>query len=272
MTAIETADRLADQIPDGSSVLIAPDYSGCAMAVVAALIRRGAKDLRLIGAPQMGLQAELLVAANCVASIETAAMSLGEFGTAPAFEAARKAGEITVIESTCPAIHAGLQAAERGVPFAPVRGILGSDLIELRDDWQVIDNPLPPHDPILLVPAINPDVALFHSPLGDGDGNVWIGVRRELMSMAHAAKRSVVSVDQRQAASLLHDQWQAPGTIPALYIDALGEIAGGGRPLGSPGQYAPDPAFIHRYKQAFKAGTHRAVIEQWISDAAPANA
>jgi glutaconate CoA-transferase subunit A len=266
--ALQAADQLARTIPDGSRILMAPDYSGCAMAVVAALIRKGAKNLRLIGAPQLGLQAELLIASGCVSEIETAAISLGELGTAPAFEQARRAGSVRIVESTCPAIHAGLQAAERAVPFAPVRGIIGSDLVATRPDWKIIDNPYPPHDRILIVPAIEADIALFHSPLADAGGNVWIGVRRELMVMAHAAKASIVTADERRGESLLRDQWTAPGTIPSLYIDELAIIEGGGRPLASQGRYTADPAFAARYKAAFKRGEARDFIERWISDAA----
>jgi glutaconate CoA-transferase subunit A len=267
MASTEAADQLAVEIPDGASLLLAPDYSGCAMAVIKALIRRQARELSLIGAPQLGLQAELLIAAGCVASVETAAISLGEAGIAPAFEAARRAGGIRIIESTCPAIHAGLQASERHVPFHPLRGVIGVDLLKIRPDWKVIDNPMPPFDPILIVPAIQPDVALFHSPLADAFGNVWVGVRRELMTMAHASKKVLVSAETRQQADLLRDKFQAPGTLPALYVDALEVIEDGGRPRGSEGHYAPDPAFAEAYKAAFKAGETRQFLERWVTDA-----
>ena len=45
-------------------------------------------------------------------------------------------------DATCPAIHAGMVAAEKGVPFLPIRGILGTDVLRYRPDWRVIDNPL----------------------------------------------------------------------------------------------------------------------------------
>ena len=48
-------ESLAARIADGASLALAPDYSGCALAVVRALIRRGARDLDLIGVPQLGL-------------------------------------------------------------------------------------------------------------------------------------------------------------------------------------------------------------------------
>src|SRR5690606_18443931 len=138
------------------------DYSGCAMEVVRALIRRGAKNLHIVGVPSVGLQGDMLIGAGCVGTLETAAVTMGELGIAPRFIAAAKAGSISLRDGTCPAIHAGLQAAEKGIPYMPLRGVLGSDLVAHRDDWKVADNPFGENDPILLVPAIKPDVALFH--------------------------------------------------------------------------------------------------------------
>ena len=114
------------------------------------------------------LAGRLLIGAGCVASIEGAAVSLGEHGLAPRFREAVERGTIEMHDATCPAIHAGLVAAEKGVPFLPIRGILGSDVLRYRPDWRVIDNPFAESgDPLVLVPAIRPDVALFHAPMAD---------------------------------------------------------------------------------------------------------
>jgi glutaconate CoA-transferase subunit A len=42
-----------------------------------------------------------------------------------------------VRDATCPAVHTALQATEKGVPFMPLRGVLGSDLLKSRQDWKV---------------------------------------------------------------------------------------------------------------------------------------
>lgn len=259
------AAALAARIPDGALVALAPDYAGAPIAVVKELIRRGARGLRLLGVPQLGLPAELLIAAGCVAEVETAAIGLGELGIAPAFERARRAGRVTIRESSCPAIHSALQAAEKGLPFLPVRGILGSDLLPVRPDWKVVDNPFPPHDPILLVPAIRPDVALFHAPLADRAGHVWIGVRRELMLMAHAARTTLVSVERLREEPLLADPLAAPGTIPALYLDAIAVLPGGARPTALWGETA-DVAALEAYAAAAasEAGLAR-WLDAWLS-------
>jgi glutaconate CoA-transferase, subunit A len=246
---IAEIEDLAAQVPDGASVALAPDYSGCALAVVRALIRRGARDLHLIGVPQLGFQADLLIGAGCVRSVEAAAVTLGENGPAPRFVAAIEAGTIAIRDSTCPAIHAGLQAAEKALPFMPVRGVLGSDLIRHRPDWRVIDNPFAGDDPILLVPAIRPDVALFHAALADRQGNVWIGVRRELMRMAHAARTTLVSVEEIVVDDLLADDRTAAGIIPALYVTALAPARRGAWPVGLRQRYPADREHLRRYAE-----------------------
>ncbi|MCB2053977.1 MAG: CoA synthetase [Geminicoccaceae bacterium] len=247
--ALCAAEALAARIPDGASIVLAPDYSGCALAVVQALLRRPARHLRLIGCPQLGLQGDLLVGAGCVDRVETAAFALGEFGLAPAFDRFYRENRIEVVESTCPAIHAGLQAAEKGLPFMPLAGVLGSGLVALRTDWKVIDDPFGA-GPILLVPAIRPDVALFHAPLADTRGNVWIGVRRELMVMAHAAKRTLVSVEETVDGDLLREERAAAGTIPALYVEEVAHVPGGARPNGLFTCYSPNFETIARYASA----------------------
>jgi glutaconate CoA-transferase subunit A len=249
-TAISTleVDALAARIPDGAKLALAADYySGCAMAAVRRLIARGARGLHLIGIPTLGFQADMLIGAGCVATVECAAVTIGEYGPAPRDVAAVKAGSIRVVDGTCPAIHAGLQAAEKGIPFMPLRGIIGSDLVAHRDDWKIADNAFGADDPILLVKAIQPDVALFHAALADRQGNVWIGVRRELMTAAHAAKATLVTVEEIYEGDLLADDRWAAGTIPALYITALALAKNGAWPVGLRGRYPADAAHLQRY-------------------------
>ena len=241
-------DRLAGRIADGATLALPPDYSFVPMAAVRALVRRPARDLHLLTVPQAGIAADLLIGAGCVAAIETAAVSLGELGNAPRFAAAVEGGRLAIRDSTCPAIHAALQAAEKGVPFMPLRGLIGSDLLAVRPDWRVIDNPLAEGgDPIVLLPALRPDVALFHAPFADEQGNVWLGARRELVTMAHAARATLVTVEEVRAGDLLADDALAAGTLPALYVTALAEAPEGAWPLGLAGRYEADRDHLADY-------------------------
>jgi glutaconate CoA-transferase subunit A len=218
------------------------------MAATRALVRLGVERLHLLGVPSSGLQADILIGAGCVATVEAAAITFGELGPAPRFTRAVRDGSIALKDSTCPAIHAGLQASEKGIPFMPLRGIIGSDLVTHRPEWQIIENPLGDgDDPIIALPAIAPDTALFHAPLADRQGNVWIGRRRELATMAHAAAKTLVTVEAIHDGDLLETETMAAGVLPALYVSAITVEPRGAWPLALAEHYETDAGHMAEY-------------------------
>jgi glutaconate CoA-transferase subunit A len=247
--AFHTAAKdLAALIPDGALLALPPDYSFPAMEVVRAVIRQKSKGLRLLGVPVLGMCADLLIGAGCVAEVESSAVSLGEAGLAPRFSEAVEQNLLKVKDATCPAVHTALQATEKGVPFMPLRGVLGSDLLKQRSDWQVGRNPFGSgEDPILLVAAIAPDIALFHARWADEAGNVWVGRRRELATIAHASRRTYVTFEEMRSGDMLEDEVLAPGVISATYVTALAPAQRGAWPLGIPELYDIDDAHLAQY-------------------------
>lgn len=244
---ILTLDEALAPIVDGCMLAVPRESSGVPMAATRALIRRGVRRLHLVTLPTSTLQADLLIGAGCIETLETSAVSLGEFGPAPRFTAAILAGAIRMMDATCPALHAQLQAAEKGVPFMPLRGLLGSDVLTHRLDWRVVDNPFGNDDPIVLLPALKPDVALFHAPMADRMGNVFIGAQRELVTMAHAAAKTIVTVEKIHDGDLLHDPLLATGTLPGFYIESVAVEPRGAWPLPLPDHYAIDGAHMSEY-------------------------
>lgn len=243
-------DALAGRVPDGARLGIPADISGVSIATVHALVRRGAKRLAIVNLPTGGFATDLLIGAGCVAEIETSAVSLGEFGPANRFAEAVKSGSIRIKDSTCPAIHAGLMAAEFGSPFIPLRGILGSDLTKHREDWKTIDNPFGADDPIVLLTAIRPDIALFHAGLADGAGNLWIGRRLELKLLAHASRTTLATAEAMHDGDLLADDRYAAGTIPAAYVEAIALAPGAAKPCAFwHGEQAADAPHLKRYAE-----------------------
>lgn len=250
--------ELATRVPDGALLALPPDYSLVAMEVVRALIRRKAKNLKLLGVPILGLSADLLIGAGCVAEVETSAVSLGEAGLAPRFTEAVEKNLLKIKDATCPAIHAGLQATEKGVSFMPVPGIGGSDLVKLRKDWIV-------QGEVVLVPAIRPDVALCHARWADEAGNVWVGRRRELATVAHASRVNLITYEEKRAGDMLEDELLAPGVISSIYVTATAHAPRGAWPLGVPGVYGADDLHLSQYAKAAKTreGFQR-YLDEWV--------
>jgi glutaconate CoA-transferase subunit A len=262
MKPIPVRDLVA-AIPAGGLVAIPPDYSGVSMAATRALVAAGRTGLRLLAVPTSGIQADVLIGAGLVAELEAAAVTLGEHGLAPRFSAAIKAGSFKMRDTTCPAVHAALQASEKGIPFMPLRGLIGSDIMRHRADWKLSDNPFATaDDPIVLLPALKPDVAIFHAAKADRDGNVWIGRRRELVSMAHASKQTFVTVEEIVDTSLLATEDSAAGVLPSLYVSAIAEAPRGAWPLGLAGSYPVDEAALARYAEAART---EAGFRDWLA-------
>jgi glutaconate CoA-transferase subunit A len=93
-------------------------------------------------------------------------------------------------------------------------------------------------------------MALIHSPLADRDGNVWIGRRRELATIAHASKIVLVTVEHIQDESLLANEKTAAGVLPGFYVTALTEAQMGAKPLGLVEHYPADTDEIATYARA----------------------
>ena len=262
MALFTSLDDLAERVADQSLIVLPPDYSNVPVAAVFALIQRGVKDLHLLFAPIGGIAGDLLIGAGCVKTLEAAAITMGEAGLAPRFTEAIQTNAINIKDSTCPAIHTALQASEKGVPFMPLRGLIGSDVLKNRPDWQVVADPFDKDEgPIVLLPAIQPDIALIHAPLADREGNVWVGKRRELVTMAHASKTTLVTVEKVQNENLLEDDLTAAGTLPDMYVGAITEVEKGCWPLGLAGHYPPDTEAIAKYVE--QAAT-QAGFEDWL--------
>jgi len=274
-------NALAARVADGSLVALAgtfsADFSAASMVTTRALIRRGVRNLHLLGVPALSLQADLLIGAGCVSAVQSGSVLLYEHGPANRFVAAQKQGTIAVKDSTCPAIHAGLIAGEKGVPFMPVRGLVGSDILRHRmdqDGWRVIDNPYAAGDPIVVVPAMRPDVALFHAPLADREGNIWVGRRSELITMAHAAHTVLVTFEAFYDGNLADDDEHSPATLRGMFVTALSHQPNGSWPLAGGADRPEDAGHLREYARLSKTdeGFAEYLARYVMTEAAPAAA
>jgi glutaconate CoA-transferase subunit A len=114
-------------------------------------------------------------------------------------------------------------------------------------------------------------VALIHAPLADRAGNLWVGRDHELRILAHAAKRTVATVEQVVDGNLNADPLRAAGLIPALYVDAIALAPRGALPRGMTGLYDEDAEAITAYVRAAETEEgFRAWLDGFLASDAPA--
>jgi glutaconate CoA-transferase subunit A len=127
----------------------------------------------------------------------------------------------------------------------PVRGIVGSDYLRVRPDFKILTNPYG-SDEIVVVPAIVPDVAVFHAFRADRTGNILADRNQDNWLLAQAARIVIVTVEE-----LVDDGNLVTGSfdpvISAIHITAIVHATGGAHPTGCPGYYHSSQTHLREY-------------------------
>jgi len=167
------------------------------VAFVRALLQRERppSDLTLL-CFTAGFESDLLVGAGLVKRVRTCYFGLEAFGLAPMFTQAATAGAIEVVEETEASIAFGLRATLAGVGFMPGRGWLGTDLLKVRPDVQVIADPYTGED-VVAFPAVTCDVAVIHALRADRAGNAVLGGNLAVdVELSLVAERVIVTAEE----------------------------------------------------------------------------
>jgi len=157
------------------------------------------------------------------------------------------------------------QAGASGMPFAVMRGYVGSDLPKYNDRIRTITCPFT-GERLACTPALNPDVSIIHAQKADRQGNVLIygivGVQKEAVL---SAKRSIVTVEEIVDDLRPHAAMNAV-VLPAWVVSAVCPVPGGAHPSYAHGYYKRDNFFckawdaISRDRDVFRAWMDRHVL------------
>jgi len=271
-------DELISHVEDGNTVAVGGGLSSREpMAVLRALIRKGVKDLNVVGSAH-GIDIDMLCAGGCVSeSSESYVGFEQDFGMAPNYRRACESGEVKVNDSCCYTVVQQLRATILGLPFMPVRSIRGTSVFDMHPEYKTMTCPYTGEE-LALVPAVQPDVAVIHAQYGDAHGNLRIeGPPVADILFAKASKKVIASVEEIVSNERLHELGGA--NIPYFYVTALAEVPMGAHPTACYPFYAYDREHTKDYYQlakqgadAFKAGyldpfvhgcgTHEAYLEK----------
>jgi glutaconate CoA-transferase subunit A len=236
---VVSLEEAAGLVNDGDSVGIGGStMSRTPMGMIWSLIRAGKKGLTCSRSISSS-DGDLLLASGACNHIVTSWFSQGIlWGVSKVMRHQVETGKARYDEWSHMAMGMRFRAGAMGVPFMPIRSMLGSDVRKLRPEPVEIDCPFT-GEKLLLVPALNPDVALIHVQRCDPYGNAQIdGLQFMDMDLAMAANKviltteRVVSNDQIRRAP---DQTK----IPFFAVDAVVELPFGCAPHECYGVYEP---------------------------------
>ena len=236
-------EEAAALVKDGESVGIGGStLSRTPMAMIWALIRGRKKKL----ACSRGItssEGDWLLGSGACEHIQTSWFSQGiVWGISKVMRHYVESGKVRFDEWSHMAMGMRYRAGAMGVPFLPMRSMLGSDVMKQRPEAREMDCPFT-GDKLLLVPALNPDVALIHVQRCDAYGNAQIdGLQFLDIDLAMAATRVILTTER----IVSNDQIRrAPDQtkIPFFAVEAVVEVPFGCAPHECSG--INEPLFKH---------------------------
>lgn len=216
------------------------------VAFVRELLTTDVRDLTLL-CFTASYESDVLIGAGKVRAIRTCYCGLEAFGLAPMFTALATRGDLKVIEETESSLAFGLRATLAGVGFMPGQGWIGTDLLKVRPDVKVIDDPYT-GKPVVAFPAVTCDVAVIHAPIADRFGNARLkGNLAVDQELSMVAKHVIVTAEE------IVDELTAPIELTGLAVTAVVHAPRGAWPTSCYPNYAVAGEEILRYSDACAA-------------------
>lgn len=266
---VSMAEAVQRYVPDGASVAL-----GLALeplipfAAGHEIIRQQRRELTLIG-PISDMLFDQLIGAGCVRTIKAAWVGNVSEGLAHCY---RRACEhdiphpITVEEYSNHTIALALLAASLGVPYIPTHTLLGSDIIRQNPTLRQVQSPLD-DSPLLLVPALQPDVAIIHVQRSDEEGNAHIWGNLGITEVAMMAARDVILVAEEIVAHevIISDPNRVLG--PSFKARAVVHEPLGAHPSSTQGYYGRDHQFFQDYHERTRTlEGFQGWLHEWVLD------
>ena len=260
-------EAVARFVPDGASLCMGTALEALIpFAAGHEIIRQRRRDLTLVG-PISDILFDQLVAAGSVRRIQAAWVGNVSAGLGHNYRRAVERGiphPIEVEDHSNLTIAAALQAGAIGAPYLPTRSLLGTGLLDSNPSFKQARDPFS-GDPVVLIPALTPDVAILHVQRADREGHAhcWgtLGITRQA---ALAARRLIIVAEEIHPRDILLSD---PGLVlaPALKVAAVVHEPFGAYPSPVQGCYRRSHDFYHRYHEDSRTVEgSRAWLDRWV--------
>jgi glutaconate CoA-transferase subunit A len=166
-------------------------------------------------------------------------------GLSPCARKYMESGKVEVCEWTNYSLSARLKAAAMGVPYVPTRNVLGTDTFKYSGG-KIVECPFT-GKPLMLQPALYPDVSVIHVHESDVYGNARIqGILISDDDLARASKRVIITTERL----IPNEEIRRDPTrtvIPFYLVDAVCEVRYGAYPGTMPYEYFSDEEHLQEW-------------------------
>jgi len=264
-------EAVATFVTDGMGIVLGAALEhGIPYAATHELIRQQRRNLNMI-APISDISTDMLIGAGCVSTVTGAWVGNVSGGMGHNYRRAAEQGlpqPITIYDYSNFTIGMAFFAGAYGLPYVPLKSILGSDIINSNPRIKLAENPFSDEpDPVALVPALKPDVAFLVVQRADrfGNSHFW-GSTGLTQEASIAADRIIVLADEIvEPAVIASDPSRV--LIPGFGVNAVCHVPAANHPSMLIGRWQRDNAFFHDYhKETREPEGFERWLDEWVRD------
>lgn len=266
-------EAISTYVPDGASIVVGAALEhGIPFAAVHELIRLQKRDLNVI-APISDMFTDMLIGAGCVAEITGSWVGNVSAGTGHNYRRAVETGspnKIKINDYSNFSIAMAFFAGAYGLPYVPLKSLLGSDIVKSNPRLRLAENPFADGpDPVVLVPALKPDVAFLVVQRSDryGNSHIWGSVGMTQEASIAAEKIIVLAEEIVEPEVIASDPSRV--LIPGFGVNAVCHVPAGCHPSPLIGRWRRDTPFTLDYhKQTREVDGFERWLDEWVRDPA----
>ena len=266
-------EAVAEYVRDGARIVLGAGLEhAIPFAAAHELVRQERRNLEVI-APISDMFTDMMIGAGCVAEVTGSWVGNVSGGMGHNYRRAAENGipnPIKINDYSNFSIAMAFFAGAYGLPYVPVKSILGSDIVKSNPKIKLADNPFSDEpDPVALVPALKPDVAFLVVQRADrfGNSHIWgsVGMTQEA---SIAADLIIVLAEEIVEPEVIASD-PSRVLIPGFGVNAVCHVPAGCHPSPLIGCWKRDHAFLHDYhKETREPEGFERWLDEWVRDLA----
>lgn len=260
---IPLSDAIAKFISNGDTVYAAGFTHLIPFAAGHEIIRQGKKNLTLARATP-DLIYDQMVSAGCSKKVIFSYMGNPGVGSLRIVRSAIEQGKLEWEEYSHFGMITRLQAGASGLPFLPMNQTGATDLEKVNSNIKRIADPYGGKD-VIVVPALNPDVAIVHVQRADANGNAHLwGIIGEQKEAAFAAKKVILTAEEIVDEAVIRSDPNRT-MIPGIVVSAVCHVPFACHPSYAQGYYDRDNEFYLAWdKVSESAEVTKQYLDEWV--------
>lgn len=260
---VPLSEAIAKHVNDGDIIYAAGFTHLIPFAAGHEMIRQAKRDLTLARATP-DLIYDQMVAAGCARKVIFSYMGNPGVGSLRIVRSALEQGKLEWEEYSHFGMITRLQAGASGLPFLPMKQTGTSDLEKNNPQIKRIPDPFGGKD-VIVVSALNPDVAIVHVQRADANGNAHLwGIIGEQKEAAFAAKKVILTAEEIVDESVIRSDPNRT-MIPGIVVSAVCHVPFACHPSYAQGYYDRDNEFYLAWdKISESADTTKQYLDEWV--------